>query len=72
MGARLVWIATCEVCETAREFNGSLGVDELGEAARAAGWELPTYGGMFCARCAHAVKTLSRRIRRKAPLRKSK
>ena len=61
MSARLVWVATCEVCETTKEFDGSLSVDALGRAARAAGWELPVYGGMFCQRCAHAVKTLSRR-----------
>jgi hypothetical protein len=60
MAARLVWIAECEVCETTSEFDGSLDVEELGEATRAAGWELPIYGGMFCARCARAVKTLSR------------
>jgi len=60
VSARLVWIATCEVCETTKEFDGSLSVEQLGEAARAEGWELPVYGGMFCARCAHAVKVLSR------------
>jgi hypothetical protein len=58
MSARLVWIATCEVCETTTEFDGSLTVKELGDAARVAGWKLPGYGGMFCARCAHAVKVL--------------
>lgn len=61
MSARLVWMATCEVCEITREFDGSLSVDELGDAARAAGWGLPVYGGMFCPRCSHAVKTLSGR-----------
>lgn len=60
MSARLVWIAVCEVCETTEEFDGALGVDQLGEAARATGWELPVYGGMFCNRCAHAVKVLAR------------
>ena len=61
MSARLVWIATCEVCETTEEFDGSLTEDELGAAARAAGWDLPIYGGMFCRPCARTVKTLSRR-----------
>lgn len=60
MSARLVWLATCEVCETTSEFDGALSVEELGAAARAAGWDLPIYGGMFCARCARAVKALSR------------
>jgi len=59
MSARLVWIATCEVCETTSEFDGSLTVEELGEAARAAGWELPGYGGMLCSRCSHAVRVLA-------------
>lgn len=58
-----MWIATCEVCETTSEFDGSLNVEELGDAARNAGWDLPFYGGMFCNRCANAVKTLSRRRR---------
>jgi hypothetical protein len=44
MSARLVWIATCEVCEITAEFDGSLTVEELGGAARAAGWELPNPG----------------------------
>lgn len=61
MSARRVWIAACEICETTKEFDGSLSVDELGTAARAAGWELPIYGGMFCAPCASAVKALGRR-----------
>ena len=61
MSARLVWIAECEICALEKQFDGSLSVDELGEAAREAGWKLPIYGGMFCARCAGAVKTLSRR-----------
>ena len=60
MSARLVWIASCEVCYTTSEFDGSLSVEELGDAACAAGWELPVYGGMFCAKCARAVKILSR------------
>lgn len=60
MSARLVWIATCEVCETISEFDGLLSIDELGDAALAAGWELPVYGGMFCQRCARAVKALAR------------
>ena len=60
MSARLVWIASCEVCQTTQEFDGSLNVEELGEAARDAGWEMPVYGGMFCARCARAVKILWR------------
>lgn len=63
MSARLVWLASCEVCETTKEFDGDLSVEELGDAAREAGWELPGYGGMFCARCALAVKTLSGRGR---------
>lgn len=60
MSARLVWIAQCDVCDKTEEFGGTLSVEELGEAAGAAGWEMPVYGGMFCARCAHAIKTLSR------------
>jgi hypothetical protein len=63
MSARLVWIATCEICETTSQFDGLLSVPELGNAARAAGWELPCYGGMFCARCARAVTNLSRNRR---------
>lgn len=59
MSARLVWIAECEVCETTSEFDGTLSIEALGEAARAAGWKLPPYGGMFCTRCANAVKALS-------------
>lgn len=62
MSARLVWIATCEICETTKEFDGDLSVEKLGAAAREEGWELPGYGGMFCARCANAVKQLSRRM----------
>ena len=58
MSARLVWVASCEICETTREFDGSLSVEELGDAARAVDWELPGYGGMFCPRCAHAVNVL--------------
>jgi hypothetical protein len=60
MSARLMWIATCEICETTTTFDGALTVDELGDAARAANWELPGYGGMFCPRCARAVEILSR------------
>lgn len=60
MSARLVWIAACEVCETTSEFDGALSVEALGVSARESGWEMPAYGGMFCARCANAVKTLSR------------
>ncbi len=59
MSARRVWIATCEVCETTHEFDGSLSVEQLGDAAHAVGWETPGYGGMYCARCARAVKALS-------------
>lgn len=55
-----MWIAECEICETTREFDGPLSIEELGDAARAGGWELPGYGGMFCGRCAHSVKVLSR------------
>lgn len=61
MSARRAWIAACEICDTTSEFDGSLSVEELGNAARAAGWELPVYGGMFCSRCARAVKVLSQR-----------
>lgn len=61
MSPRLVWTATCEVRQTTKEFDGSLSVEDLGEAARAEGWELPVYGGMFCSRCARAVHILARR-----------
>ncbi|MET0451949.1 MAG: hypothetical protein ABW137_08915 [Mycobacterium sp.] len=47
--------------QTTKEFDGSLSVEDLGEAARAEGWELPVYGGMFCSRCARAVHILARR-----------
>lgn len=60
MSARLVWIVTCEVCGTTREFDGSLSVDELGDAIRAAGLELPIYGGTFCNGCYLAIKKLGR------------
>lgn len=60
MSARLVWITTCDVCETAtNELPGGLTVEELGVALRGQGWELPRYGGTFCPRCSNAVKTLS-------------
>lgn len=62
MSARRVWIAQCEVCETTEEFDGSMDEVELGSAARAHGWELPIYGGMFCARCSYTVKILSRSV----------
>lgn len=55
-----MWVAECEVCETTELFDGALSVEELGDAARTAGWDLPPYGGMFCARCANAVKVLRR------------
>jgi hypothetical protein len=61
VSARLVWIATCEICERTEEFDGSLSVEELGAAARTAGWELPVYGGMFCNPCHRTVKALSQR-----------
>jgi len=59
MSARHVWVATCEICEVSAEFDGTLSVEELGNAARAAGWELPVYGGMFCSRCANTIKILA-------------
>jgi len=61
MAARLVWVAQCEVCDQTREFDGSLTVEQLGDAMRAAGWSLPMYGGTFCAGCAAAVRRLSGR-----------
>lgn len=61
MSARLVWLVACEVCETVAEHDGALGTDALGDAIRSAGWQLPVYGGTFCARCARAVRELSRR-----------
>jgi hypothetical protein len=62
MSARRVWIAECEVCGTTKEFDGSHTEVELGSDLRAAGWELPGYGGTFCPRCAAAVKKLSGRV----------
>lgn len=59
MSARRVWIATCEICESTKEFDGFMTEIELGSALLAAGWELPGYGGTFCVRCARAVKALS-------------
>jgi len=59
MSARLMWVATCEICETTSQFDGILTEKKLGDAAQAAGWELPPYGGMFCSRCARAVKVLA-------------
>jgi hypothetical protein len=61
MSARLVWIAECEVCGATEQFDGTLTVEQLGEAAKVTGWELPIYGGMFCRSCYNAVKTLSTR-----------
>lgn len=60
MSAQLMWVAECEVCEKTELFDGALSVEELGDATRTAGWDLPRYGGMFCAQCAHAVEKLKR------------
>lgn len=63
MAAQRVWITTCEICEQNKHFDGTLTVEQLGDAARAAGWDLPVYGGMFCQRCTHAVKMLAKGMR---------
>jgi hypothetical protein len=56
------WVVTCEIlCGARQKFDGDLDEEKLGEAIRAAGWEIPVYGGTFCPRCYQAVKTLSRR-----------
>lgn len=59
---RCPWQVTCDLCEqTVIELPAELDVEALGDAIRAAGWELPIYGGTFEPKCWAAMRKLNAR-----------